>query len=57
MTQRAVFLLFDKLQNKEQYTFIKFDVDNFYSSISEKLLKDTINWASTITEIPEKENE
>ena len=41
----SVIQWFDKLRNKEQYTFIKFDVDNFYSSISEKLLKDTVNWA------------
>ena len=30
----SVIQWFDKLRNKEQYTFIKFDVDNFYSSIS-----------------------
>ena len=53
----SVIQWFDKLRNKEQYTFIKFDVDNFYSSISEKLLKDTVNWASTITDIPEKTKE
>ena len=40
-----------------QYNFIQFDIDNFYSSVSEKLLKDTVNWASTLTEIPEKTKE
>ena len=40
-----------------QYNFIQFDIDNFYSSVSEKLLKDTVNWASTLTEIPEKTRE
>ena len=53
----SVIQWFDKLQQKEQYNFIQFDIDNFYSSVSEKLLKDTVNWASTLTEIPEKTKE
>ena len=53
----SVIQWFDKLQQKEQYNFIQFDIDNFYSSVSEKLLKDTVNWASTLTEIPEKTRE
>ena len=53
----SVIQWFDKIRNKENYNFIKFDIDNFYCSISEKLLTDTVNWASTFTDIPEKTRE
>ena len=48
---------FDKLQNKSECHFIQFDVVNFYGSISKQLLEQTINWASTITDISEKTKE
>ena len=33
---------FDKIENKSKYTFIQFDIVNFYPSITEKLLKESI---------------
>ena len=45
---------FDKLQNKSECHFIQFDVVNFYGSISKQLLEDTMNWASTFTNIEQK---
>ena len=38
---------FDKIQNKEEYNFIQFDVVNFYGSISKRLLEETVEWMST----------
>ena len=45
---------FDKIQDKNQCTFIQFDLVDFYGSISKELLDKAISWASTITEIDEK---
>jgi hypothetical protein len=42
-------LLKSKTKNKQK--FIKFDVVNFYPSITEKLLKDAINWARQFVDI------
>ena len=48
---------FDKIENKQNYWFIQFDVVNFYSSISKQLLDETIAWVSTITDVSEKTKE
>ena len=45
---------FDKIKDKNQCTFIQFDLVDFYGSISKQLLDEAIAWASTITEINEK---
>ena len=38
---------FKNLQNKNKLKFVIFDIENFYPSISEKLLKDALNFAKT----------
>ena len=45
---------FDKIQDKNQCTFMQFDLANFYGSISKELLDEAVAWASTITNIDEK---
>ena len=48
---------FKLIQRKKSQKFIKFDVENFYPSITEKLLKDAINWARQFVDISlEEEN-
>ena len=42
---------FKNLDNKNSLTFIQFDICEFYPSISEKLMKDALNYAKTHTEI------
>ena len=42
---------FDNIAEKENKTFLIFDVVDFYPSISEKLLKKTLKWAKQYTEI------
>ena len=42
---------FDNIAEKENKTFLVFDVVDFYPSISEKLLKKTLTWAKQYTEI------
>ena len=46
---------FKKIKNKEKCSFIILDVCEYYPSITEKLLKDALNWASNIVEISENE--
>ena len=46
---------FQNLQEKEKLKFIKFDVVNFYPSISEELLKEAIKWAQNYVAISDKE--
>ena len=42
---------------KEEKRFIKFDIVNFYPSISEELLKKAINWARQFCDITPDEEE
>lgn len=42
---------FNQIQNKPKCSFINFDVENFYPSISEKLFKDSIIFAKKFTNI------
>ena len=53
----AVIDWFVKIKNKKSQKFIKFDVVNFYPSITEKLLKDAINWARQFVDISKEEED
>jgi hypothetical protein len=42
---------FNKLENKSEYTFLQYDIEAFYPSISETLLKKAITFAKEFTQI------
>ena len=44
---------FKSINNKEQCTFIQFDIENFYPSISEELFNKAIDFAKLHVEIPD----
>ena len=44
---------FSDLPNKERCNFIKFDIVDFYPSISEELLSKALDWADTFADISE----
>ena len=46
---------FNALDNKKSRKFVVFDIQDFYSSISEELLKKSLNFASLHTEITDNE--
>ena len=46
---------FKKIPNKQSYTFTIFDIEEFYPSITEDLLRKSIDFAKTITDIEEHE--
>ena len=46
---------FKNINNKKQSSFVNFDVENFYPSISEKLLIDAINFAKSSANITEQD--
>ena len=46
---------FNNIKNKHKCKFMKFDIVEFYPSISEQLLEDAINFAKSITEITQDE--
>ena len=48
---------FEKIKNKRNKSFIQVDVVNFYPSISEKLLKEAIEWAKKFIDIPDEDIE
>ena len=48
---------FDNLEEKQELTFIKFDVESFYPSISDVLLKVAFEWASELVMVTEEEKE
>ena len=48
---------FKNLISKEQYTFLCFDVVEFYPSISEELLKQALTFAESIMLVTEKDKE
>ena len=48
---------FKKIENKRKKSFIQFDMESFYPSITEPLLRDSINWASRITPISDFEKQ
>ena len=47
----SVLQWFTKMDSKSRYSFIQWDIVNFYGSISEKLLNDALYWANTMIEI------
>ena len=51
----AVIEWFTALRNKQKYTFILFDIANFYPSISESLLRKSINFAKLYTDISDND--
>lgn len=46
---------FSSIQHKNQHTFAVFDIENFYPSITEKLLTDAINFAKQFTTITDRD--
>ena len=48
---------FKSLSNKKDKTFISFDVVDFYPSINDNVLKEALEWASSIVNISEQEKE
>ena len=48
---------FNGLEEKQEKTFLKFDVENFYPSISDVLLMAAFEWASTLVTVTEEEKE
>ena len=57
MNTVSVLQWFKKIENKKNYTFIQFDIESFYPSIGEKLLRNAINWASTYKHITDDQKE
>ena len=53
----SVIQWFSKLEDKQSYSFIEYDICDFYASISEQLLEDAFNWASDLIFIPERTKE
>ena len=53
----SVLQWFKKITNANNYTFIQFDIIDYYPSITEKLLKDALNWAKSLTPISEEQME
>lgn len=48
---RATLDWFTNIPNKDQHSFIAFDIVNFYPSISHKLLSDALSFAASYTDI------
>ena len=48
---------FENLHNKKELKFVTFDIDDYYSSISEKLFCDALNWAKSIVNLTSEEIE
>ena len=48
---------FRNIDNKSKKSFIQFDIETFYPSITEQLLRDSIIWANTVTAITDFEKE
>lgn len=48
---------YKKLRNKKNRTFIKFDIESFYPSITEETLCKAMEWAKTITDISSSDEE
>ena len=53
----SVLQWFKGIVNKKNFTFIQFDICEFYPSISEKLLKDSIQWAETFIPISDDQKQ
>lgn len=46
---------FKKIENKQNHTFVQFDIEEFYPSISKQLLEDSLSHATQYTSIPEND--
>jgi len=46
---------YSDIPNKNQHSFAVSDIENFYPSITEKLLTDSINFAKQYTNIPDRD--
>ena len=57
MQYKYIYTWFVNLDNKQELTFVKFDVEAFYPSISEALLGSALEWAGTMVEITQEEKE
>ena len=53
----SVISWFSELPNKQRLKFISFDVVSMYPSITEKLLKNALQWASQYTKISKQDFE
>ena len=51
---QAVITWFKSIENKRSSSFIKFDIVNFYPSITKELLTKSIHYAKSITTIEEE---
>ena len=51
----SVIMWFNNIQDKKRFTFINFDIVDFYPSISEELLLKSINFAKKYTSISDDE--
>ena len=52
---KSVLEWFQSIERRNECSFIVFDIDSFYPSISEKLFNDAINYTQTICKISEDE--
>ena len=48
---------FNRLENKNNLRFVGFDIQDYYTSISEDLFKEALEWASSIVEFSDEEIE
>ena len=48
---------FTSIPDKASYSFIQWDIVDFYGSISEQLFTDAVNWASNIVQITQDQRE
>jgi hypothetical protein len=51
---QSVIKWFNNISNKTQYSFLTFDITEFYPSITEDLLDKAISWAQTMITIPKQ---
>ena len=48
---------FEGIENKSEYKFLKLDIKDYYPSISEEMLADTLMWAKEFTPISKEQEE
>ena len=53
----AMLQWFTSIPDKASYSFIQWDIVDFYGSISEQLFTDAVNWASNIVQITQDQRE
>ena len=53
----SVLSWFNRLENKQDLKFIGFDIKDYYTSISEDLFKEALEWASSMVEFSDEEIE